>query len=67
MGHLSINVFMGYLRVLKVSEFKFKAKKRGTFSDDSLVDNPIEIVNIHFTPKDFNATAEHIELLILKI
>ena len=53
MGHLSINVFLGYLRVLKVNEFKFKAKKRGTFSDDSLVDNPIEIVNIHFTPKDF--------------
>jgi len=44
-----------------------KQKKRGTFSDDSLVDNPIEIVNIHFTPKDFNATAEQIELLILKI
>tara|TARA_B110000027_G_scaffold100593_1_gene106434 strand:+ start:581 stop:712 length:132 start_codon:yes stop_codon:yes gene_type:complete len=30
------------------------------------VDNSIEISNIRFTPKDFDATADQIKLLILK-
>ena len=44
---------------------EFKAKKRVTISDYSLVDNSIEISNISFTPRDLIDT-HHIMTLIMK-
>jgi len=37
------------------------------FSRSLLVDNFIEISNIRFTPREFNAAVDQIELLIHKI
>lgn len=42
----------------------FKAKKRVTISDDSIVDNSIEISNISFNQRDFELTIYLIKKLV---
>ena len=44
----------------------FKAKKRVTISDDSIVDNSIEISNISFNQRDFELTNYLIKKLVSK-
>ena len=46
--------------------FLLKQKKRVTISDDSFVDNSIEISNISLTPRDFEQTNYLIKKLISK-
>jgi hypothetical protein len=43
---------------------EFKAKKRVTISDDSIVDNSFEISNIGFTPRDILYTIKSINFIL---
>ena len=40
------------MRLVKIETFEVKAKKESLFLTTLVVDNPIEISNISFTPRD---------------